>query len=259
MEDVSTQIHILTKEREHMTLTEAEVTEQLRLGQLSSSFYFWKEGMAEWRRLGEFATAGSPVPAVAAPVATAITPAPAAANVVSLPVTTTAAAPEEGEPSNAEQRDWWLLFYRFAASGIDFLLFALPVGGLGVYLQYAPPEKGVAQPHFVLFMALGFYIIVLGINQIVLALSGRSIGKSLLGIHARSEVLLRHEFDPRSLLRWPTHGLCGTLPLTVCFIHFPQVLVAVAIYALIDGAFILHYEKCLHDYIAGTIVVWNRH
>jgi uncharacterized RDD family membrane protein YckC len=65
-------------------------------------------------------------------------------------------------------------------------------------------------------------------------------------------------FVKSTLVRWPTHGFCGTSFLSAFLFHNPFISLAVLLYAVVDGAFIFHQDRCLHDLIAGTFVARNR-
>jgi hypothetical protein len=57
-------VHIANADGSHYPLEESQVFEMLRQGQLSPETFYWKEGMADWRPLGELTP---PVPRAAVP------------------------------------------------------------------------------------------------------------------------------------------------------------------------------------------------
>jgi hypothetical protein len=53
-------IHVLLPDRSQSVYDEIEIPNLIREGRLRTDQFFWKEGMAEWRPLGEFCTRAQP-------------------------------------------------------------------------------------------------------------------------------------------------------------------------------------------------------
>lgn len=88
----------------------------------------------------------------------------------------------------------------------------------------------------------GFWVIVFGIFQIVyLSMKGQTVGKKIFGIKiVKRDDLQNGGFVTNVLLRAIVNALIGFMPF----------------YDLVDILFIFTEEKrCLHDRIAGTIVI----
>ena len=125
---------------------------------------------------------------------------------------------------------------RLKAACIDFLVFMIPAMLL---VMIFPDKKDIPT---VLSMILGLYTFVIIIIQgIFLTSSGQTIGKKIIKIRiVRRKDEKNGGFVTNVLLRVVVNGLLGIIPL----------------YHLIDTLFIFsQVNRCLHDRIAGTIVV----
>jgi uncharacterized RDD family membrane protein YckC len=135
---------------------------------------------------------------------------------------------------------------RLGAQILDGLIVAVPIGiAIAVALPGMRGDKGLSTGASGMFAVLGLAVIAFAIYQFVLLYrSGQTLGKKLVGIR-----IVRTDGSRASLLRiifmrYLPVGLLGAIPLVGPFI------------SLADPLFIFGAEKrCIHDYIADTIVV----
>jgi len=121
---------------------------------------------------------------------------------------------------------------RFAAALIDAILLAVPLG-------LANLEDTLPDPVLLVFAVAGF---ALAIAQLVLLTQrGQTLGKIWLEIKiVRKDTMENGGFVTNVLMRGLLNGLLNLIPL----------------YFIADSLFIFREDRrCLHDKIAGTVVV----
>ncbi len=121
---------------------------------------------------------------------------------------------------------------RLVAVLIDAVIMAVPMA--------ASAQRGLFPDPVLLLLALAG--LALGVAQVVwLTKRGQTLGKMALGIRiVRQDTLENGGFVVNVLLRGLVNGLLSLIP----------------IYFLVDSCFIFRKDhRCLHDMIAGTIVV----
>ena len=139
---------------------------------------------------------------------------------------------------------------RFVAAFLDGLI-ALPFVGVGLalWITFFSPFDGSRKPDADLMS----YVFIFGcmipywlIQGYLLTVSGQSLGKKAMGIRIVKESSGQNEgFMPNVFLRWIVPTLIN---------------MACGVFSLVDVLFIFGDEnKCLHDMMAGTIVVKNGH
>jgi uncharacterized RDD family membrane protein YckC len=236
-------IHIMLKDGRRVIYAEPDIRILLEQGRFTPDLLYWRIGMEEWKPLRELPL---PEPAPVAPVPpVSVTPTPAKTKiqspVSSLPPLTTVENP----------RDRLLPVLRFVACAIDFALIFAPVALAYSLTPKAVPHHFDRSVHWTPLTVLKVYEFILWFIQIVFSFAGTSLGKKVFRLLAVSEAI--DEFDLRMLLRLPTHGFCGVVPLV--YYLDPALLHAAIIYAVLDAALIWYDGKCIHDYIAKTFVV----
>ena len=131
---------------------------------------------------------------------------------------------------------------RFIAALIDSAVLFAPTFILALIFPQKGTAESVLETMGIMGALDGLYILVVLLTQaIFLSISGQTIGKKIEKIKiVRKRDGQNGGFITNVLLRALVNGLIGLIPL----------------YGLVDALFIFGTEqRCLHDRIAGTIVV----
>ena len=131
---------------------------------------------------------------------------------------------------------------RFVASIIDGFGSVLLIGGMMLLGLGLDSTTGNRDTFSTIFMVLG-YLAILGIQGYLLTTQGQSFGKKMLGLRIVKEQTGQNDgFVTNVLLRTIVPAIIGQ--------------VTCGLFTLVDVLFIFSDdEKCLHDKMAGTIVV----
>lgn len=140
---------------------------------------------------------------------------------------------------------------RLVAAFIDTLLFTVPIIIVGFVAGAFDASSG-RQATGVPVIGMGavslllFYIFALVIAQIYLLMTqGQTLGKKMMSVRiVKQDTRANGGFSTNILLRWVVPVLISCVPLVG------------SIFGLIDSLFIFRQDRrCIHDLIAGTIVV----
>lgn len=220
-------------------MTEDEIIARLASGQLSSSDLYWAEGMSDWQPLESRFRTPAPPPLVRG---NEINPyAPPSFNMWG----------GLEQPKSLELADRGTRLCAALVEGLVFAIAALPLlvaftiadSSPHASSEFAPPSS---EPNAILVILGVVCFIALGIYQLILlATRGQSIGKRILGIR-----IVTHETGQSPggvkaiLLRGFLPGLISNIPLVG------------GIFSLVNILFIFREDRrCIHDLIAGTVVV----
>jgi len=224
--------------KEYGPVPATRIQEWIAAGRANLQTKARRAGEAEWRTLGEFPEFGGA--AVAAPVEDLRPPAVPAAPVA-------AAAPTAADSLIPADRG-----ARLGAVLLDTLIGCLILGpGFGLMFAAGGFEENArAEPNTPLLLAgacaLFLGLLILAIVQIYLLVTrGQTMGKKIVGVKIVAyDTGANAGFVKAVLLRGFVNGVIGGIP------------VIGGIYTLVDILFIFRDDRrCIHDLLAGTLVV----
>lgn len=209
---------------------ESQIHEGLRTGYFLPTDWCWQQGMSEWQGLATLFQRPAPAPAPQ-PRQVPRAPGPYAAP--------RAGTQRSGVVTKPAGREKASLGARFGAVVMDLLVLLTCTMPAALMSSDQAPTEGDKT----LLMIIGLlFLSVLLTNLILMATSGQTIGKKMMGIRiAKIEDGSKAGFFQIIFLRnFVAQGLLSIVPL----------------YGLVDICFIFSEDqRCLHDKIAGTQVL----
>lgn len=219
--------------------TESDLLGKLQSGELSPTDLCWTEGMSDWQPLGS--VIHSPV---AAPRTTVYPPQQGLTNPYAPPRTHPTSPAMAGLYPGSSGYQLASPLLRLGAVLVESLILMvlcipLIIADMNSNSSSGPEFSGFSILSVVLLVAYAIY------NLISLATRGQSIGKRIVGIRIVTYPDCQNPGGVKTIvLRGFVNGLIGAVPLLG------------GIYSLVDTLFIFSEgHRCLHDRIAGTMVV----
>ncbi len=232
--------------KEYGPVTADKIREWITAGRANAHTSIKRVGEADWTTIAALVEFNPGIAAAIPPLPAAVAPAPMFAPAAAAPAM--AAAPAAGAVAGAELPSRWLRLGSAILDGIISSFIMLP--GFGILFAAGFLNRPHQQPNTPLliagFCALGVgFLIVLGIQIYLLTTRGQTMGKKLLGLRiVRFDDGSNPGFVKAFVLRAFVNGLIGAVPGLG------------PVYSLVDLCFIFRDDRrCLHDLIAGTVVV----